>query len=455
MSDLPHSAEAGDDPAPGAPRARRWPFAAILAALVVHAIAGPFPARPLAMGIVLVAGGLAWAVALRDAACGAWGLRAVVLGAVALRVAAAFTGPVLSDDVHRYVWEGELVRRGSSPYAHAPADPERAELRAELPVVYARMNHPEVPAAYPPATQLALGAIVAADRSLGRSGIDAVDAMRAAFSLLDLLVLVPLVALLRRRGRPVGLALAWGWSPLVALEFAGSGHFDSLGILLWLSAFVLLAGERVRLGAAFLSASILVKFLPLVALPALLRRPRRRRQLVLTGALVGAAFLGFALALEGGARGFFRGLGIYGSSWEGGSLVFRWIDAGLRATGAPFGLHAGAVARVLVGAAFVAVVARGVRRRVEPLRASGAAVVAFLVLSPTLHPWYVTWAVPFAVLAPRVRLTPVVLAIVAPLLYGALARRWSTGVWEEPAWVWPLVALPTLAALAVDARRDR
>lgn len=418
------------------------------------------------MGVALVVAGLAWAAALQDAARGAWGLRSVVIGAVALRVVAAFTGPVLSDDVYRYAWEGELVRRGVSPYAHAPADPVHADLRAELPEIYARLNHPEVAGAYPPTTQLAAGAIAGVSRALAPAGgaADAalVHAMRVAFTLADLLVLAPLAVLLRRLGRPVGLALAWGWSPLVALEFAGSGHFDALGILLWLTALAVLGGVHQRLGAGLLAAAILVKFLPVVSLPAVARGVAGRRRLVavgLAGGLVGGALCLGVLRLEGGARGLFSGLATYGASWEGGSLLFRWIDAGvragMRATGNPFGLDPRLVGRALVGAGFLAVLARSWRRREGPLRASAAGIVAFLLLSPTLHPWYVAWGIPFVVLGPRLARTPATLAIVAPLLYGALARRWSAGVWEEPGWVWPLVALPTFTALALDVRRER
>ena len=66
------------------------------------------------------------------------------------------------------------------------------------------------------------------------------DSLRGFFALTDLLVLLPLALLARRSGasRVAPALVAWGWSPLVVLEFAGAGHFDSLGILALLAALV-------------------------------------------------------------------------------------------------------------------------------------------------------------------------------------------------------------------------
>ena len=75
------------------------------------------------------------------------------------------------------------------------------------------------------------------------------------------------------------------------------------------------------------------------------------------------------------------------------------------------------------------------------------------MLTPTLHPWYLTWVIPFLALY-RSRAW-VFLAAVAPLLYWPLTEWHATGEWIEPVWLWPALALPffLLLALEVPTRR--
>ena len=73
--------------------------------------------------------------------------------AVLLRLLVLPLAPALSDDVYRYVYEGGLVLEGGNPYTTAP-DEAPLELRDEN---WERINNREIPAAYPPAVQYALG----------------------------------------------------------------------------------------------------------------------------------------------------------------------------------------------------------------------------------------------------------------------------------------------------------
>ena len=93
------------------------------------------------------------------------------------------------------------------------------------------------------------------------------------------------------------------------------------------------------------------------------------------------------------------------------------------------------------------------RARFEPARVALLALGGFLVLTPTLHPWYLCWIVPFQALFP-VRAC-VWLVAAAPLLYWPVAGWRARGVWSEPLWRWPLVALPFFALLAHDLWRAR
>ncbi len=54
-----------------------------------------------------------------------------------------------SDDINRYLWEGELVNHGINPYVYAPDAPMLSDMAAKDPF-HQYINHPENPAAYPP-----------------------------------------------------------------------------------------------------------------------------------------------------------------------------------------------------------------------------------------------------------------------------------------------------------------
>ena len=189
-------------------RAQRRPlalglcFLLLLGSFAAVQALGPLPeAGGPGMALLVLAGG-AWSAALLLAEREPPALGLVLLGALLLRLVALAGDPQTSDDVQRYVWEGALVLDGRSPYALAPDSAELAPEREERASTFAAMNHTGISAAYPPLTQalcaLAVAVAGGAERDDGRA---AVFACRLLFAALDMLVLLPLVVLLRARGR--------------------------------------------------------------------------------------------------------------------------------------------------------------------------------------------------------------------------------------------------------------
>ena len=406
-----------------------------------------------AAAVLLASAGAGWAAAIALGRRGALPIGPLLAGAVLLRLVALAGEPRLSDDVFRYVWEGDLVLRARSPYAYAPDDPALADLRAQHPGLHARVNHRDVSAAYPPLAHLAGAAAAGFARATGappeRAGV---LFLRTAFALADLLVLVPLAVLLRRRGLGSGSLAAWAWSPLCAVEFAGSGHLDALAIAPWIAALALATGPRPRTAAfAALAVAGLVKLLPFVSLPTLSRdRARRATGLALALAVAVLACAPW-LAFDGGGRGWLVGLRNYAERWEGSSLVYRWIEAAyaLWFEPAPGWTDPSRLARATVAATWLAYAARTWARVVDPATAARRLIAAWLLLTPTLHPWYATWLLPL--LALEVRAAWVFLVAALPLAYWPLEGWQRAGAWVEPAWLWPALALP-FAALAARER---
>jgi hypothetical protein len=115
---------------------------------------------------------------------------------------------------------------------------------------------------------------------------------------------IGLMALLLRKlapAKPVSLLLLFAWNPLLLFEFAGSGHNDSAMMLFVLLACLLVAYRQHLLSVAALTASVLIKFTPILLLPLLLMHWAFQKRGLLrqlgTLALGSLIFLGLAFAL--------------------------------------------------------------------------------------------------------------------------------------------------------------
>lgn len=421
--------------------------ALVLATCALAAI-GPLAARPVTGLVLFAVASAAWCAALGVITRTTLSMRVVVVVALVLRGAAFAADLELSDDIHRYVFEGLTTLSGRSPYGFSPNAPELSGLREHFPALFSSVNHPHVPAAYPPVVQ-AIGA-AAATLADEPAGARSVLALRIAFALADVASIFVLAALLRRRGLDPRLALIWAWSPLVAFEFAGSGHFDSVGILALVAA--LHAGPA-SAGVVAFAAAVLVKYVPLAAWPTFARGAWLTRSIVLV--LVCAASALPFLFLEGAERGFFRGLSEYGFRWESTSLVHRFVERAFTGRYAydESSTDPRRLARLVELALWASAVGWAAWRVRDPIVGARIGLGAWIVLSPTLHPWYVTWLVPLAAFGGG--RAWIWLAAAAPLLYAPLAFARPGEAWREPSWLWPVVALPFFVFLVVDVVRGR
>src|SRR5262249_54182755 len=159
--------------------------------------------------------------------------------------------PGLDDDIHRYVWDGRVQRLGYNPYILVPSDPALAHLHT--PETRA-LNHPDLPSPYPAGAQLFFRAVTAIDES--------VFALKVAFVICDLAIVLVLLGILRSKGQPAHWVLAYAWHPLLATEVAGSGHVDIFGTLLLLISLAALWRRWRAVAAIAFGLAVGVKFLP-------------------------------------------------------------------------------------------------------------------------------------------------------------------------------------------------
>ena len=284
------------------------------------------------------------------------------------------------DDVHRYVWDGRLQRLGYNPYVVVPSDPAVAALHtAET----RTLNNPDLPSPYPPGAQLFFRAVTAIRES--------VFALKLAFVLCDVVIVLVLLDVLRRTGQPEHLVLAFAWNPLLAVEVAGSGHVDILGALLLLVSAAALVRRWRAIAAVGFGLAVAVKFLPIVLLPLYWKRVRVRDGL-LALVTVGTLYVPF---LDHG-RLPFGSLGTYVQNFRFNGPIFAALNHF-----APPPLLVGFAVLVGVLTSF------WLRRKSVAWSAEELAwpMAATLVCAPAVFPWYLLWLLPFSISASTLLIT--------------------------------------------------
>jgi alpha-1,6-mannosyltransferase len=346
-------------------------------------------------------------------------------GAIGLRLALVGATPMLSEDVYRYVWDGWVSRNGLNPFAYPPAAPDLTAFRTEW---WDLINHPAVPTIYPPGAQmLFLGLAV-----IGPGWL----IFKLAWLVADLLVAWLLSRLAEKgSGRRLTLFL-YLWSPLVLVEVAWSGHFESVGIAAMLGA-ILMARRKAWVGGALLGLGAAIKFAPLAAVPAL----ARKRGIVAGLLALAVPALLYIPYMSVGWR-MFDGLRTYADIWQFNAGFYGVLSA----LPGPDDLGRWIGAASVISVAFYAAFRRwGLGRTLYWTIGAG------LLVSPTIHPWYVLWVLPLACLYRGTGW--IVFSSTVFLAYAGRGTYLTTGVWPEPFWLRLLIHGPLLILLARDGLR--
>jgi alpha-1,6-mannosyltransferase len=358
--------------------------------------------------------------------------RVIVIGFVLTalwRIPFLLTPPGADDDIHRYVWDGRVQRLGYNPYIVVPSDPALAGLHTPE---TRTLNHPDLSSPYPAGAEIFFRAVTGIHESI--------FALKIAFVVCDFLIVLVLLDVLRRNGQAAHWVLAYAWNPLLAVEVAGSGHIDILGVLLLLLSFAAL-GRRWRAVAALaFGLAVSVKLLPIVLLPLSWRRVRMR-DAALAAVVIGLLYVPF---LHDG-RIPIGSLGTYIQSFRFNDPVFAMLEK----VAAP---------QVVVGMALLAgfLIAIWMRSKAPALSADAFAwpMAASLLCAPVVYPWYLLWLLPFVGSASTLPIIIWTISIIPT--YYVWHLRTLGQPWLLPAWVMLLeyVAMALTAAI-IGFRRCR
>jgi alpha-1,6-mannosyltransferase len=335
--------------------------------------------------------------------------------------------PGADDDLHRYVWDGHLQRRGYNPYLVIPSDPSVQGLHTPE---TRNLNNPDLPSPYPAGAQLFFRAVTAIHEST--------FAMKVAFVVCEFGIVFLLLDVLHRTRQGAHLVLAFAWNPLLAVEVAGSGHIDIVGALLLMVSAAALVRQWRATAAVALGLAISVKLLPFVLVPLYWKRVRIR-EAALAAAVFGLLYVPF---LNHGHIPI-GSLSTYVQSFRFNGPVFAALDQ----VAPPQLLVALAV---LVGF----LIASWQRRKAPALPPDAFAwpMAASLLCAPVVYPWYLLWLLPFLRSTSTV---PIIIWTVSIIpVYYVWHLRTLGRPWLLPGWIMVLeYGSVTIAAAILGFRR--
>lgn len=298
---------------------------------------------------------------------------------------------LFDDDVWRYLWEANVSKAGYNPYSWTPASPELDTVKVGVfEEIRDNVTYPEIASIYPPLAQLLF-------RAAHAVAPGSIVAMKFFVIACDIGACVLIGLLLKSRGMRPEWALAYAWNPLIIKVFAGSSHVDALAVLL-LSALALavVRGQRTWSAAAF-GLAVLAKLSPAILAVFLVRRIGWLR-MALAAAVIVLGYLPYSsagFALIAGFRTFAAG-------WEFNAGLFNLCKALLE----PWFANSAGYAKLSCGIVLAAWVGRIWRQddggAAAFLRSGADTFGAVLLCSPAVMPWYLSWALPFAIASGRI-----------------------------------------------------
>lgn len=314
----------------------------------------------------------------------------VLWGALLLRLAFLPLLPGLSDDLYRYVWDGWVQMEGINPYHYTPQN--EALSRFQSARLYEELNSPAYYSVYPPLTQVAF--------AVGGWLYTEFGWYAAYYGLKALFVTGEFgaVVLLSRMTAPKNVLL-YAWNPLVLIETAGQGHTEALLIPCLVGLVWAVRRGRGQLASVLVAAAGLIKLYPFVLWPFLLRRHGWAS--VWPGIVfVGVVSLPYTASYT--LPHLMASVELFARLFEFNAGPYYLTKYSFWAvTGADWSKQIGPAFRILFLGLLPLLYAWDFRRDWSIQRALRFTIGLFLVLSTTVHPWYVVPMLALGVMLPK------------------------------------------------------
>jgi alpha-1,6-mannosyltransferase len=320
---------------------------------------------------------------------------------VSLRLTLLTYTPNLSQDFFRFIWDGHQLLNGFNPYLYLPDNvikgdyshiPNAALLHANMGTLSSGHY-----TNYPPLNQLFFAV---ASFLGGKSITSTIVWMRVFIITSEIGIFIYGLKLLKLLRKPPYLILLYFLNPYVIIELTGNLHFEGvMAFLMLLSIYFILRSKYIK-GALFLGSGVLLKLLPVIALPLLIRKLRFKKASIfylIVAAVISLGFLPFYSSEL--LDKYSNSVGLWFGNFEFNASVYYVVRAiGYEITGYNI---IGIAGKILPLFTFVCVILISFIRENEVPEILLTSIVfsffIYLTFSTTIHPWYLTIPLLFSV----------------------------------------------------------
>jgi alpha-1,6-mannosyltransferase len=300
-----------------------------------------------------------------------------------IKIILIFSFPQASDDIYRFFWDGQVWLNGFSAYRFKPSELVLSDLQ-QFETVYNKLNSKEYYSVYPPLLQL----LFISCALISLKSVFLFSILWKSFLLIaDQLT----IKYLKRLTPQSPKAVFWyAWNPLVLLEVFGNGHPEGLLLCFLMMAFYYLKRDLIHHSAINLSIATGLKLLPAFLFPFFMPYLGLKKGIKYWGVAVLLLMITL-FPVWPYHRHFYTSIQLYFKSFEfNGSVYALWKTIDYARLGynniASIGQWmSGCFLVVLV----LLVVFQKKRHFQDMVRSCFLAWLAYLILSTTVHPWYI------------------------------------------------------------------
>lgn len=317
-------------------------------------------------------------------------VKVIFITGVFIRVILFFAFPNLSDDIYRFLWDGQLTSIGSNPYGSVPFPLAVHSIDGLSSELIKLMNSPYYYTIYPPFAQL----IFYTSTLVGTDFYNMSLVIKLFFLAAEILTFLGILKVLDALNKDRSLAIIYFLNPLILVEGMVNLHFEIIMIvfLIWGMYFVFIK-KQIGMGALMFTLSIASKLLPIMFLPFLFFGLKGKERIkffglsllfvliVFSPIIFGLDFKNFGSSIDLYFQKFEFNGGIYyvlrylGKLWSGYNLIHY-------------------LGPLLGFSALILILRKAFLQKTFDLQSfidfAFFSFVTYLLLATTVHPWYLS-----------------------------------------------------------------
>jgi alpha-1,6-mannosyltransferase len=196
-------------------------------------------------------------------------LSQIIFWAVVFNFLFIFYLPVLSDDVYRFIWDGNMTINGQNPYLFLPS-----EYAHPISGLFEKLNSPNYYSLYPPLNQHFFAIAAWFGKGSIMQNIIGIRLVLICAGIITVLFVYEIANELKiEEDKKLKMTALFAFNPFVIVETAGNLHFEGLMLMFILSAyFFFLKYKSVFLASIPFGMAVSIKLIPLILLPLIWKR---------------------------------------------------------------------------------------------------------------------------------------------------------------------------------------